>query len=259
MFSQAKYQELINEVKHIKFSKEPINKCPREYCLQQHYDVLSVQGVDKLIVPLRNNNHDIIYYAHGDEMFDILHGIHISTDHGGRDRMIKKINEKYKNITRAEIMLFLSLCKSCQQKQKREKKEIVTNPMVFKELNSRCQVDLIDFQAQPDKTFKFLMVYQDQLTKFVVLRALESKTAIEVVQQLVSIFAIFGAPSVLQSDNGREFANTVIESLKDNWPDLKIVHGKPRHSHSQGSVERANEDIENMITKRLISSSHVWY
>jgi hypothetical protein len=41
---------------------------------------------------------------------------------------------------------------------------------------------------------------------------------------------------------------------------LKIVHGKTRHSQSQGSVERANQDIENMlatwiqdnITKRMV-------
>lgn len=32
------------------------------------------------------------------------------------------------------------------------------------------------------------------------------------------------------------------------WPELKIVHGKPRHSQSQGSVEQANQDIENMLT-----------
>ncbi|XP_023212442.1 KRAB-A domain-containing protein 2-like [Centruroides sculpturatus] len=32
------------------------------------------------------------------------------------------------------------------------------------------------------------------------------------------------------------------------WPDVKIVHGKARHSQSQGSVERANQDIENMLS-----------
>ena len=31
------------------------------------------------------------------------------------------------------------------------------------------------------------------------------------------------------------------------WNDIKIVHGKPRHSESQGSVERANQDVENML------------
>ena len=31
------------------------------------------------------------------------------------------------------------------------------------------------------------------------------------------------------------------------WPGLKLVYGKPRHSQSQGSVERANRDVENLI------------
>jgi len=33
------------------------------------------------------------------------------------------------------------------------------------------------------------------------------------------------------------------------WNDIKIVHGKPRHCESQGSVERANQDVENMLAK----------
>jgi hypothetical protein len=32
------------------------------------------------------------------------------------------------------------------------------------------------------------------------------------------------------------------------WNDIKTVHDKPRHSESQGSVERANQDIANMLT-----------
>lgn len=62
------------------------------------------------------------------------------------------------------------------------------------------------------------------------------------------MFTLIGAPSILQSDNGREFSNNIISNLKDMWPELKIVHGKPRHSQSQGSVERANQDVENMLT-----------
>jgi hypothetical protein len=41
--------------------------------------------------------------------------------------------------------------------------------------------------------------------------------------------------------------NNVLSSLKEYWATLKIVHSKPRHSQSQGSVERANQDIENML------------
>ncbi len=42
-----------------------------------------------------------------------------------------------------------------------------------------------------------------------------------------------------------------VEEACTMWPDLKIVHGKPRHSQTQGSVERANQDIENMLSSWL--------
>uniref|UniRef100_A0A2S2PFF3 KRAB-A domain-containing protein 2 n=1 Tax=Schizaphis graminum TaxID=13262 RepID=A0A2S2PFF3_SCHGA len=68
---------------------------------------------------------------------------------------------------------------------------------------------------------------------------------------LLDIFTTFGAPSILRSDNGREFANKVVTELCTMWPELKIVHGKPRHSQSQGSIERANQDIENILATWL--------
>ena len=127
--------------------------------------------------------------------------------------------------------------------------------MIFSEMNSRAQVDLIDMQSQPDGDLKWILVYQDHLTKFVQLRPVTSKRAPEIAYQLLDIFSIFGAPSILQSDNGREFVNSVITELSAMWDGLKIVHGKPRHSQSQGSVERANRDIEDMLMTWLQSNS----
>ena len=31
------------------------------------------------------------------------------------------------------------------------------------------------------------------------------------------------------------------------WPELHISHGKPRHGQLQGSVEKASDDVQNMI------------
>jgi len=73
------------------------------------------------------------------------------------------------------------------------------------------------------------------------------QTAEEVAYQLMGIFCIFGTPFILQSDNGREFANKINQNLADMWPGMKLVHGKQRHSHSQGSVERSNQDIRDML------------
>jgi hypothetical protein len=91
------------------------------------------------------------------------------------------------------------------------------------------------------------MVYQNHLTKFVLLQPLQSKRAEEIAFQLTDTFLTFGAPCILHSDNGKEFVNSVIAEISTLWPELKIIQSTPRHSQSQGSVERANHDIQNML------------
>uniref|UniRef100_A0A8C4RCU6 Integrase catalytic domain-containing protein n=1 Tax=Erpetoichthys calabaricus TaxID=27687 RepID=A0A8C4RCU6_ERPCA len=223
-----------NNVKRIKVSKK---KSSRDYRIIQRY-VLTVQDARESVKK----------FVHAKELFDILFSTHLSIGHGGRDRMIKQLNTLYKNITQAQIKMFLDSREPCQQKQKSAKKGNVVKPIISSHFNSRCQVDLIDYQSQPDGKFKFLLVYQDHLTKFIVLKPLTSKRADEVAYNLLDIFLLFGAPSILHSDNGREFCNKILECVTQLWPEIKIVNGKPRHSRSQGSVERANQDIENMLT-----------
>ena len=98
---------------------------------------------------------------------------------------------------------------------------------------SGCQVDLIDMKSEPDGYYPFIMDYQDHWTKFTIHRPLKSKTAEEVAYQLMDIYCMFGAPFILQRDNGREFANKIIQNLADMWPGMKLVHGKPRFSKSR--------------------------
>ncbi|XP_060845364.1 KRAB-A domain-containing protein 2-like [Rhopalosiphum padi] len=180
-------------------------------------------------------------------MFDIIQQTHIQTGHGGRTRMIKELQCKYKNIIYEIVMLYLSLCIQCQTKQKAPRKGIVVKPLISSELNSRCQIDLVDMQTCKDGEYKFILNYQDHLTKFIQLRPLKSKTAEEVAHNLLHIFLTFGAPNILHSDNGREFVNKIITELCFMWDGVKIVHGKPRHSQTQGSIERANQDIQNLL------------
>ena len=55
-------------------------------------------------------------------------------------------------------------------------------------------------QSMRDGDFKFILHYEDHLTKFAVLRPLTSKLAAEVGFQLLDIFLLFGAPHILQSE-----------------------------------------------------------
>ena len=97
----------------------------------------------------------------------MIHDSHLAIVHGGQNRMIEETQTKYKNITAESIMLYLHLRVPCLKKSKVPKKDLVIKPMIFSEMNSRAQVDLIDMQSQPDGDVKWILVYQDHLIKFV--------------------------------------------------------------------------------------------
>lgn len=106
-------------------------------------------------------------------------------------------------------------------------------------------------QRQPcgeNGKYKFILDYQCNLTKFVILRALKSKSADEVAKKLVAIWCEYDSPLIIHTDNGREFENRLMRELSDRWK-FKIVHGLPRNSQAQGSVEAANKTVQNLLFK----------
>lgn len=208
------------------------------------FDVILVQDKHKLIVPMKDKN-VVLYYVSDGKLYNLLKSTHISIGHGGRDRMIKELSKKYKNISRSDICTFLQMCETCQEKQKNIKKATVIKPIICSEFNSRCQVDLIEFQLISNEKFKYIMIYQDNLTKFIVLRPLKHKLVEEVAYNLIDIFTLLGAPCIIQSSHGRDFSNDVVNCLRGLWPELKIVHGKP--NHSQENEEQVKQDVTNML------------
>ena len=228
--NREKYELLIQEISQLKRGDR--KKEPKDCQFLKRYDVVQIGNTVKLIYPVTEGSSSIKYYVQKEDIFDVMHDPHLAIGHGGRNRMIKEPQTKYKNITEESIMLYLRFCVPCLKKSKVPKKGLVIKSMIYSEMNSRAQVDLIDIQSQPDGDLKWILVYQDHLTKYVQVRPVTSKRAPEIKYQLLDIFNIFGTPSILQSDNWREFVNSIVTELNAMWDGLKIVHGKPRHSQS---------------------------
>lgn len=66
-------------------------------------------------------------------------------------------------------------------------------------------------QSQADGEFKFTIVYQDNLMKFI--QYLKTKQAENDADNLLNVFTIFGAPCILKSYNVREFASKIFENI----------------------------------------------
>ena len=93
---------------------------------------------------------------------------------------------------------------------------------------TRIQMDLIDMRTRPDancngKTYRWILQLKDHFSKFCWARPLEHKEAREVYDCVRDIFFLFGAPRILQSDNGREFVNELINSLVSDFPGWELL------------------------------------
>ena len=62
--------------------------------------------------------------------------------------------------------------------------------MIFSEMNSRAQIDLIGMQSQPLGDLKWILVYKDHLTKLLQLCPVKLKRAREIAYPLLNIFNI---------------------------------------------------------------------
>ena len=123
-------------------------------------------------------------------------------------------------------------------------------------------MDLIDFKEQAGHDFpeeeeirriyKYVLVVRDHFTRLVVLRPLQSKSSKLVALELSWICNLIGYPLILQTDNGGEVkGEEVIKELNIISPYSHAVQGRPRTPRDQGSVERANRMIKELIQKAV--------
>ena len=107
LLSKEDYFNLIEELK-VAASCGDKTKTWRQYYILKRYDVLQCGDVEKLIKKRNeaNGEEQTVYFAHIDEMHDIVKRAHTSTGHGGRQKMMKALSAKYANITR-EVILFM--------------------------------------------------------------------------------------------------------------------------------------------------------
>lgn len=112
----------------------------------------------------------------------------------------------------------------------------------------------------PDGEYKWIMHAIDHWSKFNFAFPLQSKEAESVAAIFKTyIFPYFGIPKIFHTDNGREFANNIIENLIKSWQsDIQIIHGRPRHPQTQGVVERAHRTLEQKLATQISSTDTSW-
>ena len=117
----------------------------------------------------------------------------------------------------------------------------------------------IDLKEMPQsaKGNNYYLLVIDIATRFVFIRPMPDKSMFTLAQTMFRLCCDFGFPKIVQSDNGTEFVNGVLDALKK----LSKIDGRliaPYHHRGNGVAERAIKTTPNMIYKAIEGLIHQW-
>ncbi|XP_019561388.3 uncharacterized protein K02A2.6-like [Aedes albopictus] len=143
-----------------------------------------------------------------------------------------------------EIEAFVGRCLECQTNRRSEKKDVFS-PWPSTSSNwERLHLDFCQLYGQ-----NYLIVF-DAHTKWIEVFLMKTTTAGDVVQILRSLFARFGIPVSIVSDNGPPFTSTEFVSfLQGN--SVKVFKSPAYHPESNGSAERAVQTAKQTLRSTL--------
>ena len=97
-----------------------------------------------------------------------------------------------------------------------------------------------------NKDANYLLTIIDHFSRYAYAYILKYKNAESVLVNFKHFVNIHGFCKKLQTDNGKEFCNKLISSYCcDN--EVTLIHGRPYHPQTQGSIEAFNKEIKKIL------------
>lgn len=149
----------------------------------------------------------------------------------------------------ADIEAFVRSCDVCKLVQSAEKQkeygEWPTTNFPFE----RVHIDLFDFQKN-----EYLVVFDDY-SKYVEVKLVNNYNTYNVIGELRILFAQFGLPKNIVSDNGPPFN---AHEFKKFWEanGVNVLNSPPYNPESNGTAERGVETAKNSFKKFMLDSKN---
>jgi hypothetical protein len=227
--------------------------------MEKHFienDLLWHKHVDEhgnhrnLIFVPKDYRKQLICEAHGSPL----------TGHGGISKTQHRILQSYYwfSITK-DIKEHIESCLQCQafSKSKQPPAPLGTLPQTSMP-NQRVHVDLFGPMKTSAKESKFLLCMTDAFSKYTEVIAIPNKEATTVANAIFTHWICrFGCPTIIHSDNGKEFINKLTKEL---WTllDIKQTHTSPSHPQCNAQVEVFNKHVAKYLQKFVSQTTLDW-
>ena len=193
---------------------------------------------------------------------NVLHSLHSgpSGGHMGITRTILRAKERFFWPHMQEsIQSFIQSCPECSQNKldtKTTKAPLqhiqISEPFVF------WAMDYMGPIKETARGNKHILVMMDHFTKWCEAFPTTDQKASTVAKLLVSkVFSRFGPPTVLHSDQGRNFDSTLMHEIYDLMG-IKKTRTTAYHPQCDGLVERQNRTLQAIISSFVAEHSLDW-
>ncbi|XP_071943839.1 uncharacterized protein [Antedon mediterranea] len=214
---------------------------------------------------------DILYYKQHSgrllrvllpkEKNEVLNSIHKQA-HGGHlgvNKTWKKIRERYYWKGSFDgVRNFIAACDQCQRKEVLKKAKVPLQPIPVTDTAFRqIGMDIVGPLVKTENGNRYLLVFTEYLTKWVEADAIPDKSAKTVLRSFIDFVCRHGTPSILITDQGREFCNELNDSFcKLIGVDHRVA--SPYHPQTGGQTERFNRTLCTMLMTLTNADQNDW-
>jgi transposase InsO family protein len=138
-----------------------------------------------------------------------------------------------------DIKGIVGRCEECQVKKAAQRREPLTSSPLPERPWNRIGVDIMDFKG---KTF---LVAMDYYSRYIEVMDLSKATSSLVIAKLKSIFARWGIPLEVVSDNGPQFSSESFSNFRKSYG-FKHTTSSPYYPQSNGLAESAVKIAKNI-------------
>lgn len=177
----------------------------------------------------------------------------------GRDKLYDRVRQTYAQITREDVARWLRGSENASRYVRPQKRKVV-RPIKTTMPRDRFQADLITMSSikYNNRHKAFILVVIDHYSKRVWAWPIAKKDAATIAAKFRELFEAGHVCVVLQTDNGTEFKNETMEALCEGFGVLQVF-GSAYSPQSQGCVERFNQTLSRMISKRAaLEGTRTW-
>lgn len=140
----------------------------------------------------------------------------------------------------SQIEAFVSNCTTCARARRNQAEPLIYTPFPIYPWQ-KVAMDLFDWKGR-----SYLLVI-DYYSRFVEIALLTSTSSPSMVNRIKSIFARYGIPETVMSDNGPQFVSTFKRFAKE-YKFIRVT-SSPRFPQANGEAERAVQTIKSLSEK----------